>query len=184
MIELTPDHKYMCDGICLPGFSEIARATGLVKFFNSDPWFMERGTAVHTATALMDRNLLDWDTIDERIQGYVDAYHKFKCEQPFNDLEHVEESLKHPTYAYCGTLDRFLPLLDIKTGQGDVIQLEAYAELLRANGYDPGRVGYLLNLNGDGTYSLKIHKYDRKLLGVWLSAVSVFHYRKEKGLLS
>lgn len=182
MIELNEAHEYTVDGCRYPGFSEIAKATGLVRYFNSDQFFMERGSAIHEATHLIDRGELDWTTIDERIEPFLEAYVKFK-EETGIEWEHSEESLVHGIYRYCGTPDRFLPLYDIKSGQGDVLQLEAYAELLRANGYDPGRIGYLLQLNGDGTYKVIPHKYDRKLLNVWLSAVGVYQYRRLKGLL-
>jgi hypothetical protein len=183
MIELTDKHEYFVDGTRLPGFSEIAEKMGLVKYFNRDEFYLARGQAVHVATAMMDMGILDEESVDERIRGYVNAYRKFRDEQPFHEWKHTEESLNHPIYRFCGTPDRFLPLLDIKTGASDPIQLEAYAELLRANSYDPGRQGYMLRLKEDGTYKLETHRYDRKLLGVFLSAVSVFHYRKERGLL-
>jgi hypothetical protein len=183
MITLTPDHAYLVDGQNYPGFSEIAKAMGLVRYFNSDKFFLERGSAIHAATHLIDRGELDWSTVDPRIEPFLEAYMRFKEDHMPYGWEHAEESLHHPTYRYCGTPDRFLPLYDLKSGQGDTIQLEAYSELLRANGHNPGLYGYLLQLNGDGTYKIVRHKYDRKLLGVWLSAVSVYQYRKLKGLL-
>jgi hypothetical protein len=131
---------------------------------------------------MIDNFTLDYNSVDPAIEGFVDAYFHFKDETRM-EFEHSEVPLSHTTYRYCGTPDRFLPLLDLKTGAGDVIQLEAYAELLRANGYDPGRTGYMLHLKADGTYKLEPHKYDRKLLGVFLAACSVWHYRNEKGLL-
>jgi hypothetical protein len=182
MITLTAQHEYLVDGERFPGFSEIAKATGIVRYFNSDQFFLERGSAIHAATHLIDRGELDWSTVDDRIEPFLDAYMRFKEENGVT-WEHAEESLAHPIYRYCGTPDRFLPLYDLKSGQGDTIQLEAYSELLRANGHNPGPYGYLLQLNGDGTYKIIRHRFDRNLLGVWLSAVSVYHYRKQKGLL-
>jgi hypothetical protein len=182
MIELNDSHEYFVDNQRVPGFSEIAKATGLIRPYTGDPWYGERGTACHSASVLIDQGVLDWDSVDPRIQGFLDAYVKFK-EETGTEWEHSETKLFHPTYRYCGTLDRFLPLYDLKTGAGDMTQIESYAELLRANGYDPGRVGYMLKLNENGTYHLEPHRYDRKLLGVFLSAVSVWWYRKERGLL-
>ena len=185
MIELDEaTHTYKVDGVVCPSVTSIMSAMGLVKYFNRDEFYLARGQAVHLATAMMDMNILDEESVDERIEGYVSAYRRFRDETNIDACwKHTEERLHHPTYRYCGTPDRFLPLLDIKTGQGDLIQLEAYGELLRANGYDPGRTGYMLHLKADGTYKLEPHKYDRKLLGVFLAACSVWHYRNEKGLL-
>ena len=182
MIELSAEHVYRVDGQILPGFSEIAKTMGLVKYFNCDPWFMERGTAIHEACYLHDLHILDWDTVDPRILGFVEAYILFQDETGIV-CGNAETPLSHSTYRYCGKPDRFLPLIDIKGVQGYPIQLEAYAELLRANGYDPGRQGYMLHLKENGTYKLETHRFDRKLLGVFLSATSVFWYRKERGLI-
>ena len=185
MIELTTDHRYICDGAEVPGFTHIAQTMGLVKYFNTDSFYLERGSAIHLATAYMDRGILNLDSVDPRIMGFLQAYQQFNGDHAWDQWEHIEEPLFHPTYRYCGCPDRWSDkcLLDIKGVQGYPIQLEAYAELLRANGYDPGRQGYMLHLKEDGKYKIETHKYDRRLLGVFLSAVSVFHYRKEKGLI-
>jgi hypothetical protein len=185
MIELSASHEYTVDGQRFPGVTEILAATGLVRYFNADPWFLERGTAIHSATAMIDNGTLDWGSVDSRITGFLDAYMKFKEETFMTYWEHIEEPLAHPTYRFCGCPDRWNDeyLLDIKGVQGYAIQIESYAELLRANGFNPGRTGYMLHLKEDGTYKLEAHKFDRRLLGVFLSAVSVFHYRKEKGLI-
>ena len=184
MIELSADHRYIVEGQEWPGFTRIAQTTGIIRKYTGDPWYGERGTAVHRATVMIDNNTLDWESVDERIGGFLDAYVKFRHEHPiFFPSELSEHSLSHSTYKFCGTLDRFPPLIDLKTGESNPIQLEAYAELLRANGYDPGRQGYMLHLQENGNYKLETHKFDRKLLGVWLSACSVWWFRKEKGLL-
>lgn len=190
-MEITCDenHIYRVDGKICPGYSEIATATGLVKPYNGDPWYGERGTAVHTICDLIDDDELDESSIDGSdgttdLRGYADAYRKYlQDNEPKWDLS--EQMLYHPVYKYCGTIDRvaFYSLIDIKTGKtANPLQLEAYAELLRVNGYVIDEM-YFLFLREDGTYKLKEHKYDRHLLGVWLSAVTIYNYKKKEGLV-
>ena len=184
MIEFSEaTHTYKFLGVILPSVTQIMTEIGLIKPYTGDPWYGERGSAIHAATELIDAGTLDWDTVDGRIEGYLTAYHKFKDEQPFSDWDHSEVAMVHPTYRYAGRPDRFLPLVDIKSGAGDVIQLAAYGELLRANGFDPGREAFMLKLNENGTYKLTSYKFNRKDTSIWLSAVSLWHYRKEKGLV-
>jgi hypothetical protein len=176
-------HTFTVDGQVIPSVTQILKIIGLVQFFNCDGWYLKRGQIIHQCCHMIDQGILDPNSIDPQIEGYIEAYLKFKDEYMPYGWEHAEEPLYHPTYLYGGIPDRWGPLYDLKSGAGDVLQLEAYAELLRANSYDPGRQGYMLRLKEDGTYKLETHRYDRKLLGVFLSAVSVFHYRKERGLL-
>jgi hypothetical protein len=181
-ITIDEQHIYRVAGAVMPGYSEISKAMGLVHYWNRDPWYMERGNIVHKETLKLDNNELDWDTLDPRVKGFIEAYQVFKEESGIT-FDHGERMFHCPTYRYCGTIDRFLPLLDIKTGQGDTLQLEAYAHLLEVNGYPKQTKGYILNLNENGTFKLEPYKFDRTRRSIWLSAVIVYWYRKLKGLL-
>jgi hypothetical protein len=183
VVALSDEHIYTVNGGIVPGFTEIATVMKLVNYWNKDPWYMERGRAVHSATYLLDMGKLDWTTVDPRIEGFLEAYENFKRNMGIT-WQLREAKLYHRWAHYCGTLDGALPeLWDIKTGEGDPIQLEAYAELMRANGYNPGFRGNMLNLHEDGKYSITMHRFDRVLRNIWLNAVNVYHYRKMKGLL-
>lgn len=176
-------HIYNVDGHIIPSVTQILFAMGLIKSYTNNPWYAERGIAIHRACHLMDIDDLDESTLDPQLRGYIDAYRKFKEESAWK-FEHLEESLCHPAYRYCGTPDRWLPLIDIKSTENhEPLQLEAYAELLRANGFNPLIHAYFLTLYEDGKYKLDPYKLDRTRLGVFLSATIVYHERKERGLL-
>ena len=179
-----PEHIYTVtiDGIIKnpPSVTDILASEGLTKYWNDDEWYLERGDIIHQCTAMIDRDTLDWASVDERIKGYLEAYMSFR-EQSKWVFEHIEKALYHPIYGYCGMFDRFPPLLDIKCGQGFPLQLTAYAELLKANGYNPGLEGYFLNLLATGKYNLKPYKFSRTDRNIWLSAVSIYNYKRRNG---
>lgn len=187
-ILLSDDHKYTVDGKYVAGYSEIAQATGLVRSMNYDEFYGQRGTAVHTMCDLIDEDNLDDSSIDGsngmlNLKPYADAYREFIADRN-PDFTIKETMLYHPTYRYCGTLDRAFPLIDIKSGvEVKTFQLEAYGELLRANGYKVGTHAHYLYLTDKGKYKFKSYKFNRQLRGIWLSAVSLFNYRKENNLL-
>jgi len=170
-------HTYTESGQVIPSVTQILSTEGLVSYFNTDPWYMERGTAIHKACEYFDKGTLDWDSLDPAILGFVKAYVLFMVSSGLL-FSHIEEPLYHPIYHYAGTPDRFLPLLDIKGVQGCELQLEAYGELLRANKIHPGREAYTLHLKEDGTYKLASYKFNRTKLGVFLSAVTLYNYKR------
>ena len=190
-IMLTEEHVYHVDGIERPGVNQILTDTGLVKPYNGDPWYGKRGTYTHTACHMLDMGDLDEETLDPAIKGYVEAYKKFKAESGMVFL-HSEEKLWHPQFNYCGTPDRFYPVLDIKTGDmHEPLTLELYAEIIRVNrqdmkdktDYELFRTAYFLRLKEDGTYNLKPYKLDATNKTIALSAVNVWHERRRRGTL-
>ncbi len=182
-VTITLSHKYVVDGKSYPGYTEIAKAAGLMRYFGGDDYYLKRGTAVHEATLALDRGELDWDNLSPDVRGFVLAYFRFKEDSGIS-WEHAEEPLAHSIYHYAGMPDRFLPLYDIKTTDSAFeLQLAAYAELLRVNEYDPGRKGYFLHLKEDGTYKIREYRFNMRDTSTFLCAVSLFHYRKERNLL-
>ena len=180
-VKLIEGHIYMVDGKpCKSSVTSELDKAGLSKYWNKDPWYMERGNAVHIATHLIDMGLLDWDSVDSRIQGFLDAYVKFK-KQSGIVFEHRELSLYDPIYQFCGTLDCAYPLTDIKTGEENDVQLGGYYQLMKANNIKTGKEAYTLKLNEDGTYKFKPVKENIKLLSqVFLSALAINRYKENK----
>ncbi len=137
MLTLSEDHKYSKNGVLLDGVTSIiAMEGGSPGLEWIDPWYLERGSMVHIATALYDLGTLDEETIDDRIRGYLDSWKRYRETQKFNYApQHIEVMLADILYGYAGTLDR-LPLLDIKCGvykKADLAQLGAYYGLCAAN---------------------------------------------------
>lgn len=139
------------------------------KFAKVDKEILERkqqlGTAVHKAIELNLQDRLNLDTLDPRVQPYLEAFWYFMdLKRPTVILS--EQRFSHPTLGYAGTLDllvemdQFEWLIDIKscvvhypcTG----IQLSAYNELLEVNGYqNQHRQRAALRLTEKGTFDLK-----------------------------
>lgn len=176
-------HTYRVDGQILPSVTQVMQTMGLVRPYTGDPWYGERGTAIHKACELHDAGTLDFDSLDPRIVGFVEAYVKFMGESGM-EFEYIESRFHHPSYRFCGCIDRAVPLVDLKsTSSACELQLVLYSELLRVSGIDPGQTGYFLHLREDGSYRLAPYKYNRRDTGVALSAVTLFHWRKEHNLL-
>ncbi|MBT9167556.1 MAG: hypothetical protein DDT22_00941 [candidate division WS2 bacterium] len=182
-VKLIEGHRYIVDGKpCLSTVTRELEKAGLSKYWNKDSWYMERGNAVHIATHLIDRGLLDWDTVDPRIEGFLEAYLKFKKESGIV-FEYREVSLYDPIYRFCGTPDAFYPLTDIKTGQENDVQLGAYWHLLKTNGYKVDKKAYSLLLFEDGTYKFNPIREDIEMLAnVFLCALTVNRYKENKNL--
>jgi hypothetical protein len=131
-----------------------------------DPWYLERGRAVHAATVLIDGGTLDWDGLDERLKPFCDAYRVF-IETARPGVEASELVVVHPSYSYGARLDRVFSLpgqdrllvVDIKCGSGKEdrywLQVAGCAVAL-----DDANVGNydlaLLNLNNKGKPKLTL----------------------------
>lgn len=180
---IEPEHRYEVDGHpCLDSVTGVLKRAGFT-YYNSDPWYMERGRAVHRATHLIDLDDLDWDTVDPRILGYLHGYVKFKAESGMT-FEHIEEPMYHPIYDYCGTPDRWNndEVYDIKTGEESELQLGGYGELISAKTNRMPRRAFTIKLNEDGTYSLKPTKEQvRYLAQVFLSFLITNRWKENHG---
>lgn len=131
-----------------------------------DPWYLERGQAVHAATVLIDNGTLDWDGLDERLKPFCDAYRVFiETARPI--VEASELVVVHHSYSYGARLDRVFSLpgqerllvVDIKCGSGKEdrywLQVAGCAVALddaNVSNYDLA----LLNLNNKGKPKLTL----------------------------
>ncbi len=108
-----------------------------------DPWYLERGSKIHAATAMIDTGTLDWDALDPRIVEFCRAYELFRKLTPDLRVLATERKVCHPSGRFSGRLDRVyeipghgMPVVaDIKLGKPDErywLQLAAYAKA-----YDP-----------------------------------------------
>lgn len=156
--------------------TQILKAVGLIDIEWATQEDMDRGTAVHACTAMMDKGEeIDPNSIDPRVAPYLPGWTKFKAEMRPEILA-IEERVEHPVYKYHGTLDRIIRVghaeivADIKTGPPapwHAVQLAGYA-LCFTRPLD--RWG--IYLNSDGGYRLE--KYgDRKDYDVFKAALTV-----------
>ena len=115
MIILTPEHVYIDSDTdrVFPGVTSVIKDAGLMGYMPGDEWYLERGTAVHEATALWDRGVLDEDSLDPQIAPFLASWKQYRADTGFAP-KLIEEIFVDPIFGYAGTIDR--DGLDIKSG--------------------------------------------------------------------
>ncbi len=155
------------------------------------------GTAVHHATALHDQGVLDYDTLDDAIRPYLDAWCLYRAETGFVPTV-IEQIVHHPTLGYCGTLDRIgrtptaVVLLDVKSadpssgylsGPQTAAYLCAYLACTPNHGL-PARVQRCsVHLAGDGRYRIVPHT-NRRDLDVFKAALELWNFSSPERRIS
>lgn len=191
-------HRYFLEpsGEELPSVTACLQECGLIDFSMIPRHILdaaaERGTAVHAACHYLDDGDLDWDTLDPRYRGYVEAWERFRHDWQFEPLL-VEHMIWSPHYRYAGRMDRVgtlprkdgghdLVILDFKTGdwvKGYRYQMAAYNGALD----EPRKYRRLpLQLCDNGEYRSHENKcppqnYGRDL-NVFHGAVAVWHGKR------
>lgn len=179
-------HKYFIQDVCVPSVTQVLKECGIIddRFYTEEA--RERGKAVHLATQLLDEDDLDWDSLDPSLEGYVRAYERFKTESGFVPVL-IEERVYNPVSMYAGTLDRTgyfsniknKTLIDIKSGAPEpwaAIQTAAYEHCLLQR-----FSRHALQLKPDGTYRLSPQYRDPNDIKLFLSALSIVHWKRNHG---
>jgi hypothetical protein len=183
-------HTYTQDGIVIPSVTQVLQGAGLVD----TTWFTEesrnRGTYIHTATALFDKGVAIPGLRDE-MTGYLAAWARFREETGFVPVE-IETPHLDELYWYAGTPDRFgywdvqlshqkrELVLDIKSGDdlpSYALQTAAYRRFYPKSGFD--RAG--VHLRKNGTYKVAYHT-DVKDWDMFVSALNVYKWKETHGV--
>lgn len=183
-ISRDQSHIYRINGKRVPGFTEIARAIGIIpdNAFYTEAGRAE-GVALHEWAHFLALGGVPKSEPDERIAGRVSAFRAFLKESRFRFVG-GEQMLYHPTLLYCGTPDLWgdisgrMTVIDLKRGgklPWHPLQTAAYAELLRQSGVDI-RARRCLYLHEDGSYRFDEHK-DGADSGCWRAIVCAYHAR-------
>ena len=183
------DHSFWLGDRRLPSTTQILKH--FIPRFQCDEWYLERGKAVHKATELYDKGTLDPESVDPQIEGYVQAWIKFREDYLFEPGS-IELQAYHPVYMYAGILDRLgmsegkRVLLDIKSGEpskSDRLQIAGGYYSMVMPGVD---ICYPLYLHADGTYD-KPRPYSpkeiREAQNVWLCFVTGFNYLLRENII-
>ena len=185
-------HSYYLKGLRIPGVTQVM--TGIHDFLGVGEEIMaaaqERGTLVHTATALYDKGVLSLEEMqaDAVLEPYVWAWVKFREEAKFVP-EAIEVRVYSTRHRYAGTIDRIgklrgMPVvLDIKTGAAlnpvTALQLAAYQ--VAYNERNPkAKVWerWAIQLGADGKYKLHQYKDDAGDWSAFLSALNLYSWRR------
>jgi len=174
-------HEYSKDGIIYPHMTQILQDVGLIDI----TWYTEessmRGRYIHDCLRLLDENVpLVMLDIGPDIEGYINAYLKFKKE---NDYKIIESETHHinETMRFAGTPDRVCrvngkdAIIDIKTGtkcDWHGIQLSGYKLLLG----ESKLLLYGLYLKDTGKYTLQPYK-DADYRNVFYAALTVYGWK-------
>lgn len=183
-------HEYRISGVVVPSVTQIIGAAGLSGLDRVPADLLERnaafGKAVHKAVELKCQEKLDYSTLDEALKPYVEQWDKF-CND-FGYVSHMQEyrAVSHSLrVGFCidniGYAKSYRHIVDLKTGTAkpsDIIQACAYGYL-----YPTDRI-LLLYLRADRYRVVAITDRERKRVEtVFLSCLSIYNFKKEKGLL-
>jgi hypothetical protein len=160
MITYDSEGRAYFNGERVPRTTEIC-ALLAPRGFDPGPYYKHKGTLIHRITEWEDSGELDESTVDPSLQGYLDAYRRFKEENSFRIISR-EYKFFHPKYRYCGRVDIYGYFytrewnwtVDIKSGQpheSDLLQSPAYLFGMKADGHSASRCGDLY-LRENGTY--------------------------------
>lgn len=172
--------------------STILQATGVIDA----QWYTEegalRGTYVHEACALYDKQDLHWESLDDKIKPYVEGYINFRKDsnEKFTDfVGNMEKSFFSAKHRVAGTPDRIVfeggkvkrtAILDIKTGDSAFVgvQTAAYEAIFREQtGFGLCAINrYCVRLFNTGKYKL-IPLVDGNDRTIWQSAVNVYRFK-------
>lgn len=180
LVSLDPvTHTYRADGHLVSlSVTGALREAGLIDFDGVPAAVLEtardRGRRVHAAVALLLRDDLDWDSIDDECRPYVEAAARFVAQSGFvADQAFVERPMYSAKYGVAGTLDAVgryrgqgrWKLIDWATGDPDDCckgpQTAGYHLLLIDTAFEDARWVQVdreaLQLRRDGTY--RVEKY-------------------------
>ena len=174
-------HTYTVNGEDYPSLHRILEEFGLIDTWWYKPEYANRGKAIHELTALIDREVITIDDVDE-YKGHCEAWLQFKQDFKLEIID-IEKPVIYEIYKYACTPDRTCiikgkyAIPDIKSGTPEDwhgIQMAAQA---MATGLDDA-ILYGVYLKENGKY--KPVPYQRsKYQNIWMSALTLYHYKRK-----
>ncbi len=193
-IELNEtQHIYRLDGVVVPN---VTRILGDLYDWNLvPPEILEHkrqiGAAVHRAIELDLEDDLDPSSLDSQLEGYFEAWRRFRREKRFNCcLSECWVASKKFRYAgtldLAGSLDGSNVLIDTKsTGEAhpsSALQTAAYLYAASEMGFISRAKRFALYLQSNGNYRLEPH-VDQNDFPVFLSCLSRHNWRVSHRLI-
>jgi hypothetical protein len=188
-IDYDPEkHRYSVEGADFVSVTTVTRM--LSNWPSGNDYNMTRGSAVHSACEFDDLGDLNESTVDPVILPYLEAYRQFKTDHDclWTNIETPMVNLANK-YAgrpdRIGVVDRKRCIVDLKTGgmfPSYAIQMAAYCHLT-SEPYAHARI--VVNLTEDGSYTMTSFGLEtlQRHFNVFLSALNIYRFKKENGLL-
>jgi len=189
-LTLEPEHHiYTFEKRVIPGVTSILQDNFGVKPYWSE-WHAQKGRAIHQAIALLVKDQLDWESVDNRITGRIKAFQRFIRETGY-DVRQSEISLFSERNQFAGTLDLVLSdsaidhiVVDIKPPSAERVvelQLAAYSLLLNEAAITPKiKRAACVCLKDNGYYSMHWVDNLAHAQRVFLACLTVSNWQKEK----
>jgi len=178
-------HEYRYDGVKIPSVSEILERAGLSDFSMVSGRVLqiaqERGSFVHLACELFNRGVLDLDTVDPELIGYVDGWMAF-CRDFKPKFKLIEQRLCNIELGYAGTPDctalikRKNTLIDIKTGGKTKAHEPQHGAYSMLDGIGHISEAWTVYLSKDGKYKIGIHDLFNGQR-IFLAALEIHKYK-------
>ena len=179
-------HEYRLDGKRVPSVTQVLECAGIIPKYDGDPWYGERGAAVHRACEMLDKGEMAVEDLTEEhtaIAGFVRSYALWVAvNKPEYTRVEVPFACTKTDCVYAGRVDRTMKhkvngqdceiTLDLKTSSPKWYhdhQLALYAYGL---GLSPMRAG--LYLHEDGEIATLKEYTKAETLTEALAAVKVF----------
>lgn len=172
------EHRYYYDNVEVPGVSYILKTAGLSKDFTGvDPFYKERGIAVHSAIAFYLKGTLDRDSLDPIIVPFFEGFLRYWDEHRAGIVK-IEQMGYSEEYNYAGTWDLETEdmVIDWKCSKSHDRVAELQGEAYKLLVGPPFKRFRVVQLPGDGSY--KVFDYGNKT-DLWPSVIKIFRWRKQ-----
>ncbi len=177
-------HTYTINSCKVPSVTQILKGVlGDEPWY--DEWYAGRGRAIHQAIHYLVKNRLNYDSLDERIVGQIEAFKKFLVETGFTVLE-SEIMMYSDIYQFAGTADLILSNLNGNLIMADIkssiepkvdLQLGGYSILSNEN---PHIKNYCaVGLNENGTYKMRWVDDIKTARRVFFSCLTVYNWKRQ-----
>jgi len=185
-------HEYRIDGVVVPSVTQIIKEAGFSDYSMVPAPILKAaqkfGKAVHSATELWDKGILDVESLSAPLVPYLEAWKKFRTD--YNPvINEIELKLGSEKWRFAGTIDRIITLngagiLDLKSGfefiPATAIQTGGYGILAKEKYKIKFRMGLLLK--PDGTYKIQQYK-ETTDEQTFLSALICYRWKEKHNLL-
>lgn len=196
-LELVEEtHQYLLDGVRKPGVTTILSDEGLWYNPNASPGNAALGTALHRGARVVAEGRLDREKTHPDLLPRLDIFAAFLNMTGFQPVM-WEQLVYSNIYQYAGCFDLLgrmrdgsMWLIDIKSNvppQYADLQLALYEQAARECGIidpsQPVKRFTLALMEARGNVRIPAKPGDSRSLAIGLSAVTLWHYRREKNLL-